>query len=425
MDYLKKYINSKFYFYFQSEYIEKNKYLYILESYIHSKVYCYGANISLNPESRFLYYKALLSDLARELLVIVKILAYRKETSSKSMILSTAYFSINDEFEKIGFNARYAPWRISGSKYFLPDLSYTLSYYSFKRKLDKLSFYELISGKGEDLSKRFVDNTVKCLKRNGINAVVTSSTISYLDRTLLVAAEELNIKRFTFLHGLPGRYAEDWNLTDYLVVWSDKIKENFCKISDFPASQILVSGHPFYKNFSDKKLTFDISKILVITYETSTIEPHDRGAFIFYLFSIQKVLTSNGVTKVKFRPHPGRSVEWYMRHVDTNFFSPDMRSLKEAIVESSMLIGPPSTLMLESIYYGKNYLVYNPIDNKGKELNGHKPVPPFDGEDILLPVATNEEQFQSLLDKKVVDSIGVLSEYIKTPFNISFMKGMI
>ena len=96
-----------------------------------------------------------------------------------------------------------------------------------------------------------------------------------------------------------------------------------------------------------------------------------------------------------------------MRHVDANFFSPDMRPLKDAIVESSMLIGPASTLMLESIYYGKNYLVYNPIDNKGKELNGHYPVPPFNGEDILLPVATNEEQLQRLLDKKEVDNVGI------------------
>ena len=54
-----------------------------------------------------------------------------------------------------------------------------------------------------------------------------------------------------------------------------------------------------------------------------------------------------------------------------------------------------------------------------------KLVPPFDGTEPRVPVAKNEEELSYLLKNKEKVNTSFISEYIKTPFDISFIKNLV
>ena len=53
------------------------------------------------------------------------------------------------------------------------------------------------------------------------------------------------------------------------------------------------------------------------------------------------------------------------------------------------------------------------------------PPPPFDGSDTRVPVAHTEEELERLLREQPKTDPSILSEYVRIPFDISFMKDII
>jgi len=122
--------------------------------------------------------------------------------------------------------------------------------------------------------------------------------------------------------------------------------------------------------------------------------------------------------------HPGENPKWYYQYINEEFFILDNTNLKKSINNSTLVIGPTSTVFLESIYYRKNYLVYEP-GVYGFDLFNHKLFPPFDGSENKVPIAKNEDELSQLIkDETVVDS-SILSDYIRTPFNLEIIKKFI
>ncbi len=254
------------------------------------------------------------------------------------------------------------------------------------------------------------------------DALIVSNDISFFEQTNIKIFRKMGKPSFIFLHGLPVYNVLDNNQADYLVVWGKKIKENYVNIG-FPANKVLISGHPYYSNLNDSKLRNDIDDILVLSKAMSGAQLRDenrlsdRGNSILYLYSIEKILRSRGVKKVRFRVHPSENIDWYYKFIDRDFFIADKESLKNSLEKSTLVIGPTSTVFLESIYYGVNYLVYEPAVN-GLDLSGYPPCPPFDGSDGKVFVAKTEEDLSGLLTKKAMVDKTVFNDYIDTPFNI-------
>ena len=186
----------------------------------------------------------------------------------------------------------------------------------------------------------------------------------------------------------------------------------------------------FYLRF-DRNLKFSLEDILVITKTVSGAPPcsneirlSDRGNLLLFLYSIENVLKMLGVKAVRFRPHPSENPEWYLEFINSDFYRLDTSSLQESIQRSSLIIGSNSTVFLESIYYGVNYLIYEPsIDNV--DLVNDLLVPPFDGSDSRIPVAKSEEELKYLLINEYRIDPAFFHEYIKTPFDISFVRQLI
>ena len=107
-----------------------------------------------------------------------------------------------------------------------------------------------------------------------------------------------------------------------------------------------------------------------------------------------------------------------------DFFVFDDAPLAESLHAASLVIGPTSTVLLEATYHGVNFVFYEPQENKA-DLMDNPLVPPFDGSDPKLPTARNEEELHEILHHKIMMDKTLFNDYIKTPFDISFLEKII
>ena len=411
--------------------IDKFK-LDLLKSEIDLRVYSCGEYFKNNKETnntRYFSCQMAYKTVLRNLYILYSILNI-KNKNSEGNILSNAFFYANTELKKEGFNV-FRPlhnvtlgWPIAG------NFKIYINFLRISWKIETANFNYLISTKFLKKLDLFLNQLTEYYKYLNFKALIVPNDTSFFEQINIEIFRRLKKPTFIFLHGLPGRYnAYDENQTDYLVVWGKKIKENYVK-AGFNPNKIIISGHPFYQNLSGEILKNNLSNILVLSRSLSGLQCRDkvrlpdRGNAIIYLYSIEKVLKALGVKSVRLRVHQSENLEWYYKFIDKDFFIPDRDILETSLIKSTLVIGPTSTVFLEALYYGVNYLVYEPVTD-GLDLSGYVPVSPFDGSDNRVPVAKNENELSLMLgSKKIVDS-SVFYDYINTPFSLDFIKDLI
>lgn len=348
----------------------------------------------------------------------------------KECIISSAYFSVNNELKKIGYEVFCPSWKLKSDMNIFPDLELYFASRKLKKILSKASFYDLLSDVFISQVKDFEEKLIRTFQKAKIKAVILSNDMTFFDKALINACKKAGVPSLIFLHGLPGRYnIIDDNRTDCLIVWGEKIKENYIKVG-FSPNKIFVSGHPYYKDFNQKSLNFSLENILVLTksmnggQHSDKVRLADRGNLILYLLSVEKVLRKFGVENVRLRPHPSEEINWYHQFISKEFFRFDNSNLEKSIIESSLVVGPTSTVFLESIYHGINYLVYEP-SVEGLDLFKFELIPPFDKSDNRVPVATNENEFEYLIKNQIMVDPSCFDDYITCKFDISFINNLI
>jgi len=139
---------------------------------------------------------------------------------------------------------------------------------------------------------------------------------------------------------------------------------------------------------------------------------------------VQRVLKGLGVTSVRLRPHPSASSAWYLKFVEGSFFRLDPFPLEQSLRRATLVIGPTSSVLLEAMYYGTNYVLFEP-SKEDRDLVNYHLVPPFDGSDARIPLARDEKELESLLKNKIRIDCSAWHDYIQTPFSIDFMKQLV
>lgn len=399
----------------------------ILDLIYNKKVYGYGNQLQFNNENWLSLKKNFYENFFREIYCYYKIISKTPiRNQGKNHILSSAYFGVNSYLRDEGYDVYDGPWRVNGSTNFIRDLDFIHSYYSFLRRVEQSTFINLTSEKTQCDLERLLYKTREVLRKYGFSAFIANSTRTFGNRLPLRAAKQEGIPTVVFLHGLPtADYDDEPDKSDYLIVWSEKIKENAIKYSHYPSSRIYVSGHPSYKSTSVVIKQPTLDNILIICPSTSDSWNIDRGNMLYYLSSVGEVLKKHGVKSVRFRPHPHEDPYWYLNFLDKSFFVVDRRPIDKAISDSSLLIGTTSTVLLESLYKGVNYIVFNPLDEMGNDIYNRKRIAPFDGSDIYLPVANTLADLDYMISNKICVNPKLLEEYIQTPFDISFLKQLI
>ena len=406
--------------------IVDKKILELIKYELDKKVYSYGNQFRKSNEN-FSTLKFIFSLFIKTIYSI----KYSKKSNIKNAILFNANFYLTQEFQEKGYEL------------ITPELFYRtkLSFLGGLSTLNKIEFikYHFIKGDMVYLLSKSFENKILDLKKdlkyyiinNDIKALFLSNDMAFLEKLLISIFKELNLPTFVFLHGIPTTYNNiDNNRADYLVVWSDKIKKIYVNIG-VDEEKIIVSGNPIYSSKININLSFNLNNLLVITHSITQSPENseklilqERGALLTYLYSIQEVLSKLGVKSVKFRPHPSENPKWYLKNLDNNFYSLDTQSIDTSIKNSSMVIGPISTVFFDAIANNKNYIVYEPLVNN-KSAKNFELVPPFDGSDTRIPVANSESQLIALIKNKKIVNKDVLDDYTGGSFNFNKIKDII
>lgn len=417
------------------EYLKDNSYLnktrydnlrYELDKQLHD----YGDHFKYPYEFKRKKNGSLIRTYIKHLYVLSKIIQNRKSSANSDLILSNAYFSVNEELKNLGYNVYCPSWHMAKDRTVLSSFNLFLRSEKIKSKLRNSNFVELLK---EDFLKDiniFEQELTLFFQKRKLKSLFVPNDVCFFENLSLQVCKQLDIPTFIFLHGIPGRYNQiDEHRSDYLIVWGDKLKETYVKTGMNP-DKIFVSGHPYYKKLETTHLKYSFDKILVLTkslngtHHSDGVILGDRANLILYLYSVEKILKSFGIQSVRFRPHPSENGNWYLKFINKDFYKLDKENLQQSIQNSSLIIGPTSTVFLESLYFGVNYVVYEPSLNN-IDLTNFQLVPPFDGTDSKIPVAKNEDELEYLLKNKVMIDRTCFNDYIKTPFDLSFVKKLI
>lgn len=371
-----------------------------------------------------------LRNILGEYVCIIKALLENNYSVNEKGVISNSYFTVNDELRKIGCNVYLPPWFGIKDKIFLHNMRFYRECELMKNLFYKSDFIGLINERFIKRIEGFKEKLKDFYAKNNISALIVPNDIAFFENLSIKVFKEIHRPSFIFLHGLPARYNNiDENRADYLIVWGEKIKEHYIK-AGVPKDKILVSGHSYYKEAVKPNLRFGFENVLVITKSMNGAQSgkgsqlSDRGNLILYLHSIQNILKEIGIKSVRLRIHLCENDEWYMKFIDNKFFKLDKVSLSDSLRAATLVIGPASTVFLEAIYFGVNYVVYEPSVNDIDLIN-YKLAPPFDGSDRRIPVAKDEESLGKLLkDGSGVDAT-FLNDYIKMPFDIGCIKKII
>lgn len=397
---------------------------YVLEG----KVYYYG-NHFLYPQEKT---EGKESARRRMKHVLRTIYAYYKLSGKKGnnsgiKVLSNAYFTFNDELQSLGFNVLSPNWSFAkNSRNLFGNVPFHKATEAIRKQVFDSSFSYLISDSFAEEYYSFRQKLINRIVEENISALVVPNDVSFFENLAIQAFKELRKPSFIFLHGLPARYnIIDENRTDYLIVWGEKIKEHYINMG-FSPEKILVGGHPLYKKLATKEVRSTLDNVLVLA-KVATGSPHsdgaklyDRGAQIVYLLQLQKALQKKGVKSVRLRFHPSANPEWHFQYIDKQFFIPDFQPLSASLKSASLVIGPSSTVLLESIYHGVNYLVFEPVED-GVSLFNEELVAPFNGKEEGVPFAGSSTELEKLLADNVKMDTRVFERYI-SPFDIGFIK---
>ena len=346
----------------------------------------------------------------------------------KSNILSLIYFNgFNKHLEDEGYNLVSPYWAPHGRKV-AGNSSIVKAYRQIDMHLRESSFSYLIGEPFQQQVAAFEQMVGAYLSGKDVKAAILYTGQLFYSKIVISCFRSLKRPSFILSHGLPAIYHQNVdNNSDYLLVWGDQIRENYLKAGSDP-EKILVAGHPSYNNIiKEQQIRFDLSQVLVLPKAMSphqhTYEPMlgDRGNIIVYLLRVKAVLQKAGIKRARLRPHPSMSGNWLLQFLGTDFYYLDTLPLSDSLKTASLVVGPTSTLLLEAIGHGVNYLVYEPLTTDGKDLTGYEVVPPFDGSDEDIPVAKTDEALYDLIKNKIVIDKSALEKYLR-PFDVSVIK---
>jgi len=340
-------------------------------------------------------------------------------------VLSLVYFrNFNEQLNIAGINALSPIWNPVGKK-----VIGSRKLIEFVEKINKWlnisTFGELLSEECQRIVGDFDRALQEYISESSLRALFLYTGEYFYSKVAIKSFKKISRPTFILSHGLPGTYSIDLN-ADYLLVWGNKIRDIYIGFGVSP-DKVLVCGHPSYSSIKRPHyLRSSLADILVLAKPVSgyphenTSYHYDRGGMIQYLLMVKKVLKDLNIKSVRLRTHPTMNNSWLARHFNDDFFRIDESPLEKALAESTMVIGGVSTVFLEAILNGVNYLIFEP-SCQGMDILGFSIPPPFDGSDSNIPVAKSEDELRLLIKSKIVHSTQILDEYL-APFDPSFTK---
>ena len=349
----------------------------------------------------------------------------RPPPDARSLILSNAYFSTGLELEKLGYRVQPVPWEVCDDPSFLPTAV------RIRHALRYRTILELCSTAFVPVYRKAREALRTYLDRHDVRAVVMPSDTGFFESLATQAMRERGCPSFIFLHGLPGRYNRiDDGATDHILVWGERIRRHYLDAGVAP-ERVLVTGHPAYQVLPENiGRRWGFEDVLVLSKAMNGAQNRretlltDRGNLLTYVLGIQRVLGRLGIGRFRVRLHPSENPDWYRRELRSTPIEIDGLPLSESLQRSSLVIGPTSTVFLETLINGGQYLIFEPAWC-GFDMMNNRMVPPFDGSDPRVPVASDEAALEAALRQGRRIDADILHEYIRTPFDFGVVRDRI
>lgn len=367
---------------------------------------------------------------------VASILQFINSTSisnEENNILSNIYVPIQQPLRSIGFNPLSPIWNPIGITNIIGNNKIRNFFDTIDNKIQHQKFTELTDNELYLNIEEFQEYLVQFYSNCKIKAFLAPTDQLYKNKIHIEIFKKMGKPSFVLSHGMPGLYSKEVdNRSDYLLVWSDKIKQNYIN-AGFDSSKIYAIGHPLYKNINTRKelksnfddiLIIPISSVLYHQHTYDSVMEVDPSMVVLYLYQTQNVLQKLGVKKARFRPHPSINIEWVWKFVDQNFYIKDMASLRTSLLRSTLVIGSTSTVVLESLINGVNYINFDPLDSEQNNLIGTKQVPPFDGSDSKIVCASSEDELLCILKNNIKTDYTFVNDYIQN-LDLSILKQLI
>ena len=355
--------------------------------------------------------------------------------SSNAKVLSTLKLSQKDtsSLSELGI-AAYSPiWHPLRKKNIVGDLKTLRWHQRIQEKIRNDDFHLFLDSKFHEQLETFQEHLITQYQNYDFRALFLYTDQYFYSKYHIDIFKKLDRPSFVFSHGMPGAYSlEVDNRADYLMVWSEKIKQNYIN-AGFNSAKVKVVGNPSYKHLEKyKTLRSDFSNVLVIPVSSVTWHHHeydnivvsDASMVVLYLYKVQKVLKKLGIKKARYRTHPSINKEWVHPLLDPDFYVCDTEPLSTSLNKSSIVIGSNSTVLLEALIDGVNYIGFHPKEENGVNMSGYKSVPPFDGMEEKLMLTDNEEDLEKMLRSNVMTDYSLVHDYIQD-LDLSILKKLI
>lgn len=356
----------------------------------------------------------------------------KSKQSNKLNILSTVNFSDINLLSNSGFNSFSPVWQPIGSKKIFGDLKTIRWHQNIQNLIHKKDFCEYLDVNLHEELEEFQKYLINKYREKDFRALLVSSDQYFYSKYFIDLFKRIDKPSLVFSHGLPAIYSTDVdNRSDYLMVWSEKLKQNYID-AGFDEAKIKVIGNLKYKRIPKiKELRSNLSDVLIVPISSILWHQHeydntiliDKSMIVLYLFKVQSVLKKMGVKKARYRPHPSIDKKWVHAFLDQEFFICDEDSLSNSLKRASLVIGSTSTVMLESLIDGVNYIVFEPKE-KNINMAGLKLVPPFDGSDKKVMIASDENELEKMLKFNALTKYDLVHDYIQD-FDVSILKELI
>lgn len=343
---------------------------------------------------------------------IVSYIFYLKKCitkTNKQVIISNAYVDLGF----IEMDILVPPWIYSTKRNIFSSCKMISIVHKIKKEIDKKSIKVLVSEKFKFLIEDYELELTRMFAKFGVNALIVPNDLSFFENLSIKAARKSEVPSFVYLHGMPARYnCIDDNRADYLIVWGNGIKKIYIE-NGVVEEKIITLKHPVYSDFNNLDLESNLINVLVLSkavswtpFISTQMTYSDRSISFSYLEYLKEILKGLGLKKASLRLHPSEDSDFYLRNMSDDFFVIDKLSKTEALSKATLVIGPTSTMVLDAVKSGKNYILFDPVTD-GLTLEGIELVEPFDGNSFI--------QLSNSFDK--------IKYNIENPFeNINFEK---
>jgi hypothetical protein len=339
-------------------------------------------------------------------------------------VVSNAYFSIGERLRQGGVPVVEPFWASGRSARLVLRGAVSRTGREVADLVGGGSLSRLLSVDAWALVRRFTEELSVFLGASA-RALLVCNDQAFWERCAIRACQAAGVPTAVFLHGLPARYnARDDGRADRLFVWGDRLRALYTA-AGHPPERVVAVGHPQYP-FDGRAAPrpMSLANPLVLTNSipgcfssdpADRLFPPDREALLVFAERVKEALRACGCAGAWLRPHPSERASFYAPVLD-GFYRLDTRPLGRSLDEASIVLGSPSTVMMEALYRGLNTVVYEPSIADASSI-GYRIVPPFDGSDPGFLVARTTGELSDILRSGRTSSQQILQGYLGDRFD--------